>query len=327
MVQQYLRAFSLIAKNSAGDGIDLSEMSVKFAIHHHSYVYPHTADIRIFNLSDETQALFVKEFSTVQVKAGYQGNSGIIFTGDLKQLRTGWDGVESFTDIHAADGDLLHTQAIVNTTLPAGYTQEQVWSTIGGAVAPYNKLGPLSTAPKQTSSPRGKVMYGAARDTINDWAETNQQLVTVDNGILTAMPLLAYKPGDAIVINNKTGMVGAPEQTEQGVSVTCLLNPALQWGSRILLNNADITRNLVDSTKAGLAQQQIIGGPAPVPIPGLSADGMYKVLTVDHVGETRGNAWYSRVICIALDPTNPGAAFAGEQAASDLHVGGLLAEI
>lgn len=321
MVQQYLRKFNLVAIGDDGEGIALSDLQIKFAIHHGTYLFPHTADIKVLNLGSETQNRFAKEFTKIQVLAGYEGNYGLIFQGGIKQVQKGWEETDTFINIHAADGDSLHNFGVVNKTLQAGYTQEQVWQTITDTVAPYNKTAPLSTLPKQTSGPRGKVMYGPVHDTIQDWSKTNQQLVTVDNGILTAMPLLAFKPGEAIVINRNTGMVGAPEQTADGITVTCLLNPALQWSSRVQLNNAEITQNLVPNTDAGFLQQTTIETKQnPVIFPDLSADGMYKVLTVDHVGETRGNAWYSRIICIAVDSTTAFGEVAADKAAKRLGV-------
>lgn len=320
-VGQFLRFWSLIAADDSGSGIELKDLEVKFVIHHGTYTFPHSADIRIYNLTSRTQVRLATEFTKIQLQAGYIGNYGTIFQGAIKQVRIGREGgVDGFTDIFAADGDTLHNFGVVNTSLPAGYSQQQVWNTIGAAAKPHNDTAPLIQPPATGGSPRGKVMYGMLRDYIRDWGDTNQQLVTVDNGILTAMPYLAYKQGDAVVINELTGMVGSPELTEQGVTVTCLLNPAIMWGTRIQLNNSEITRNLV-GVNEGKARQ----GTGPfaaftVPIiPDLQADGFYKALSVDHIGETRGNPWYTQIICVALDPT--GSAYARTPGTTSLNLG------
>ena len=310
MADQYLRYWSLIVADDSGSGIDLSALEINFVIHHGSYTFPHTADIHIANLAPQTQQALAKEFTKIQLMAGYQGNYGIIFQGAIKQVRVGRESAtDGFTLIHAADGDQLHNFGSINTSLPAGYTQEQVWAAISTAAASYNSTAPLaSPLQNQNRAPRGKVMYGQLRDTMRDWADTNGHLVTVDNGILTAMPLLAYKEGDAIQINASTGMVGSPEQTEGGIAVTCLLNPAVAWGSRIQLNNSDITQNLVSMHEATARQGSLTSIEANRQLPGqfqsLSTDGFYKVLSVDHVGETRGNPWYTQIIALVIDPTS-----------------------
>lgn len=306
MANQYLRYFSLIAATDAGAGIELADFAVKFVVHHSTYTYPHTADVYIYNLSSATQSQLAKEFTKIQIMAGYKGNYGVIFQGAIKQVQVGRESAtDGFTHIFAADGDALHNFGIVHTNTPAGYTQQQVWATLAGAAAPYNPSAPLMETPAEKRSPRGKVMYGHLRDYLRDWANTNGQLVTVDNGMLTAMPLLAFKPGDAVVLNENTGMVGIPEQTEAGITVTSLLNPAIMWGTRIQLNNDEITRNLINNVTA---PRHTAGLPLPIKVAPLNdqghgTDGFYKALSVDHVGETRGNSWYTQIICISLDPT------------------------
>lgn len=305
MADQYLRYWSLRVADDSGKGLELADLAIRFSVHHGTYSFPHTADIRIYNLSRETQYKIGKEFTKLQLFAGYLGNYGLIFQGSIKQVRIGRESAtDGYTDIFAADGDTLHNFGYVRTTLPSGYSQEQVWAAIGTAAAEHTPIEPLSTAPNQAKGPRGKVMYGMVRDSIRDFADTNQQLVTVDNGILKAMPLLAFKPGEAVEINATTGMIGSPEQTEQGITLSCLLNPAIMWGTRLKINNSDITQNLVSNSDAELRQQNVIGEKAiPAIFPSLANDGFYKALAVDHIGDTRGSPWYTQIICIALDPT------------------------
>ena len=40
-------------------------------------------------------------------------------------------------------------------------------------------------------------------------------------------------PAEAVVLTAETGLVGAPEQTNDGIKVRCLLNPRLRIGGRI----------------------------------------------------------------------------------------------
>jgi hypothetical protein len=38
-------------------------------------------------------------------------------------------------------------------------------------------------------------------------------------------------------------------------------------------------------------------------VPPLNSDGLFKALNVVRIGDTRGNEWYSRCVCISVDPT------------------------
>ena len=37
----------------------------------------------------------------------------------------------------------------------------------------------------------------------------------------------------------------------------------------------------------------------------INADGLYRLLTVEHRGDTRGNDWYSELVCLDVDETAP----------------------
>ena len=136
-------------------------------------------------------------------------------------------------------------------------------------------------------------------------------------GQLTAAPKFSVRSDEAIVLNSETGMVGSPEQTERGVSVMCLLNPAIRWGTKLQINEADIQRLLVQRGTSGSTSAQVGGTPGFAAsglspsfsggqselIPPLNSDGIYVVLFASHVGDTRGEAWYTRSVCLSIDPT------------------------
>lgn len=315
-VAQYLRAISIVVANASGNGLELSSFTVRFQVHHNTFTFPHTADIRIYNLADATVKQIGKEFTNITVQAGYQGNYGTIFIGTIKQVRDGRENAtDSFVDIFAADGDEWHDFGTINGTLQSGYSQSQVWQQIGVSIASSNSIAPPDQSLSPKGAPRGRAIYGMTRDCVRDFGATNGLLTTTDQGMLTAQNLLAYKPGDAIVINSLSGMVGIPEQTDIGINVSCLLNPAVCWGKRIQINQADIAQDLIQS------QYYVQGQSINPQLPSVAADGFYKVLTVDHVGNTRDNEYYSHIICMSLDPTSTAAFGIGGKGYGTLQTG------
>jgi len=107
--------------------------------------------------------------------------------------------------------------------------------------------------------------------------------------------LKSYLPGEAVVINAKTGMIGTPAQTNEGINAKTLLNPLIRVGGRVKLNNADIA-----DYKINLAQPL---SPANIP-PSKRADGTYYVLVIEHSGDTRGIDWYTTLVCLSIDPSS-----------------------
>jgi hypothetical protein len=56
---------------------------------------------------------------------------------------------------------------------------------------------------------------------------------TIDDGILAAWPRNGARKSDPVEVNTKTGMVGYPAYTSQGIQVRTLFNPALKFGGKV----------------------------------------------------------------------------------------------
>ncbi|MBH3360766.1 phage protein [Pseudomonas guariconensis] len=298
-VPQYLRQISLKI-GSDTEAIDLSDLRIRFAVRRGTISTPNTADIRVYNVSADTaKKAQLKEFGRVVLQAGYAGNYGVIFDGTIKQVRRGRESqTDTYLDITAADGDSAYNWSVINMSLAAGSTAQdhlkaavQVMEDRGVTMG---EAPPLST----NKLPRGKVMFGLTRDVLDNLGRTQDVSWSIQDGKMTLIPNTAYLPGEAIVVNYQTGMVGLPEQTQNGVNVRMLLNPSVKIGRLLKLDNASIQQfrygvSLYDQAHNDIIHNQIA----------LNADGMYKTMVADHYGDTRGNEWYTDVICVSVDAT------------------------
>nr|WP_318234757.1 hypothetical protein [Cupriavidus sp. CV2] len=405
---QYNRKASLIIGQSAGDALDLSALRFVFDIRRGDLQTPNSARVRVFNVGPETARRVQKEFTRVVLQAGYAGNYGIIFDGNIKQVRRGRvSQTDTYLDITAADGDSAYNFAVVNTTLAAGSTVADHVGVCTKAMEPYG-VGPgytpwgqqsakpaaadiaaqqakvdaakkaiddhmaewrnllaqgkqfeglgdgaaangdqagarayylqakdcidragvmLTTvkmhdtptynaelakldqmkaaaaaqdAPATTSQglPRGKVMFGMARDFMRLAAKTTQTVWSIQDGNIVIVPETSYRPSEIPVITSATGMVGLPEQTQNGIRVKMLLNPNVKISQLIKIDNASIQRfefslNVLQQQDAGRIALQNK----------LQDDGFYYVMVAEHTGDTRGNDWYTEIVCLAADAT------------------------
>ena len=294
---QYIRRCNLIVAGKDKDGLDLSNLRIVFKIKKSDAQTPNTAEIRVYNLAEDTAKQIQKEFSRVILQAGYESNYGVIFDGNIKQVRTGREnGVDTYLDIAAGDGDDAYNYAIVNTTLAAGASQaDQInasANSMSGKGVGKGFIGDTGSA----KLARGKVMYGNARDYLRQSAQASGTTWSVQDGKLQFIDRTAVLPGQAVVLNSKSGMVGAPEQTNDGIKAKCLLNPMLKIGVRVMIDEKDVEKaKLPDTSKDSAANK-----PAAI-----SSDGVYRLLTVEHGGDTRGNDWYSELVCLDVDATAP----------------------
>ena len=288
MTTQYKRQAKLLI--GAGTSlIDLSEMAIEFEVQAPNVETPKTAYIRVYNLSPDTAKRVTTEGAQVILSAGYEGNFGTIFNGQLIQARIGREnGTDTYLDLTAAVGDYTYNHGFLNFTVSAGSDVTGRLGMIANAVG--LKTGVIQAPPDAPKLPRGQVFFGLARDHLRTQCATiGADWCINDNGELDVIASGSYKPGDIPVINAGSGLIGVPEQTEIGVMVRCLLNPNLQQNMLIQLDNAQIQQYGYSTnffSQAGAAF-----------VPSLSADGKYKVLVVNHVGQTRGNDWYTDLIC------------------------------
>lgn len=297
MSNQFLRACTLLVSTSKGDALDLSTLRIKFAVKRSDTMTPNSADIRVYNLSAETAATIKKEYTKVILQAGYISNYGVIFKGNIKQVILGRENAtDTFIDIIAGDGDQAYNFAIVNTTLAAGSNQS---TQLNAAQAAMTKMGvtagkTVGTIP-QVALPRGKVMYGNAKDHIRSIADSSGFNWSIQDEQLNFIKQTTYLPGNPVELTSKTGLIGTPQQTNEGVNCKCLLNPNIKIAGQVFINNASI-----ELLKINLS---VPGSPANVPAP-LTADGIYYVLVAEHEGDTRGVSWYTNLVMLNIAVTS-----------------------
>lgn len=285
-----------------GQGLDLSDMRIQFRTSQSDIETPNSALIRVYNLKDETVRKVQGEFQRVVLQAGYKNAAyGVIFDGTIKAvLRGNETNVDSYIDIFAADGDVAYNHGVVSASLAAGSKpQDQVDAVakaMGVAVGymdlPFAALG------------RGKVMFGLGRTAMRRIAETGGATWSIQNGQITVIPLTGYKPGEAVVLNSSTGLIGFPQQTPGGIRVTALLNPKIQISTLLQIDNKAINQGF-----PATPGQFLYGAGRLDHLSGFNAkisdDGFYKTIVHECVGDTRGQDWYSEIICLAVDPSAP----------------------
>lgn len=304
MPDQYLRKCSLVVSVSGGsDGLDLSELRVVFRTSQADTQAPNNAAIRVYNLSDETSNQIEKEFTRVTLQAGYQeGAFGIIFDGGIKQTRRGRENAtDTYLDLLCADGDQGYNFGVVNTSLAAGSTPAERLKAATDAMAGYGVQQGYTPELAGGILARGKVLYGMARNHLNQVTQTTGTTWSIQNGQVQVLPLTGYLPGEAVVLTSKTGLIGQPEQTEQGIRAKCLLNPKIVCGGLVKINNADINRT-VNLTGAPVRFDQYTGLQLLATV---ADDGLYRVYVAEYEGDTWGNEWSTDLTCLAVNPSVP----------------------
>lgn len=281
----------------------LPPLKFTFEVTQSDFGTPNAARIMVWNLKDETAQKIQNEYATLVVQAGYQnGNYGIIFTGQIRQVRRGrFNPTDTYLAILAQDGDEAHNYAVVNKTLAPGAASPNdqfnaILQAMGEKGIGKGYVGPLSTG---GVLPRGKVLYGMAANKLTDLARTNFTTWSIQNGKLQMVPQASYVPGTAIKLNARSGMIGLPTQTDNGIDVKALLNPQFKIGALVQLNNKSIQRQEFNLAYTAAAWNNLL---ATI----INDDGYYRIYVAEHHGDTRGNYWYTDLTCLSASGAGSG---------------------
>ncbi|WP_394025301.1 phage protein [Xanthobacter flavus] len=298
MTRQWIRQCRLMIGNGS-EAVDVSDLRIRFNVQRATTPTPEQADIIITNLSNATANRIVSdEYKNVVLQAGYDGNFDTIFEGEIVQRRG--PGRESPTDTYVnllvKGGQLAVSYGVVNKTLAAGHTIRDQVDACLEALKPYGIVAGHISDLGSTKMPRGRAMFGMVRNQLRSICNAVGATWWIEGKKLNILSNKENMPGDAIVINSGTGMIGMPVQTIDGVEVRCLLNPRINLGSVLKIDEASIQRAKysLDNVDSYLIDQK------PLYDSNIASDGLYQVKFMSHSGDTRGTDWYTDSICIAL---------------------------
>jgi hypothetical protein len=303
----YLRKATLLLVQGT-QALDLSEMHFTFATVQEDEESPSNCAIRVFNLSPKTEDTIRNEYSRVVINAGYEKAAfGLIFDGTIIQFRKGrLNATTTYLDILTNDGDVAYNFAMVARNAAAGVTRKE---RLDIAISAMNSkgvtAGELMVDAAGGILPRGKVLFGLARGVIRSEVQTIGATWTIQNGKVNVIPLDGYLPTEAVVLTADTGLIGRAEQTSDGIRVKCLLNPKIIIGGLVKIDNASINQTIQKDGMgppgggAMLAYNQYAGLQQYASI---AADGLYRVYVAEHVGDNRGQDWYTNLVCLTVNP-------------------------
>ena len=106
---------------------------------------------------------------------------------------------------------------------------------------------------------------------------------------------------DVIVLDSTTGLIGRPTVTVDGVEIQCLLNPRLDVGSLVQIDQKLVqTQTWSTESSEGAVQANMASSDAMI-----AADGIYRVFSREFVGDTRGTEWYANLMAYGVNAQRP----------------------
>jgi hypothetical protein len=292
MSRQWLRKYRVLVVDGDNEALDVSELRCTFNIES-SLKEPNYADISIYNVTGATEQAIIKVGMRVIVQAGYEnGPYGTIFDGYVIQPLWERENVVDYKiTLRCIDSDIQlnnnHTESVV-----AARTDqiEAVRQMATSARTPIT-LDYITPQAEKKILPRGKVYFGDPKYYIRRFAQDNNaDTLAKDNKVSVGRIDDQSDLGAAIELTPENGLIRVPQQSQDSVSMRCLLNPNIRSTLPPML--VKINNSIVRQIK--LTQGQM-------PPTRLDRDGLYKVMMVNYIGDTRGNEWYCDIMGCTSD--------------------------
>lgn len=310
MSEQWMRQCKLTVQveKEKPQALDLSDFHIYFHISQPITEAPKAAEIYIYNLSKEKMDILCgpndqKVSSKVLLEVGYESSGlEILFKGEVFQYRRGRDNqVDTWLCILAVSGKVVKTEKTVGISIPA---QTSVNETKNILLKEYEKAGlQLGYSPELSDQKfiRGQVLFGSLDLNMQQFSKDNDLAYTLSDEEIHMRIVDRYTIEPLHILTAKTGVVGMPQLTTDGLKITCLLNPKLKWGGRV---QVDMTNMQTEAYDIAYGQG---GVDQPFKNPNLASgvNGMFIICSSEHSGDNRGNDWHTSLVCIAVGGTVP----------------------
>lgn len=247
---------------------------------------PNYSEITVYNMRWDDALAVIDEGMHIQLYAGYEdGPFGLIFDGKVFQPMFDRENVVDFKyTFHCLDGLSYIMNNLISRTFDKDYTQADIVAEMLADSSTQIPQGYISEYLSQKKLARGKVVFGDVKEYLKEITEDNNTVGTMYDGKFHVYSYLDPITTPPYIIGPYPGsLIGVPQQIPMGVAFKCLLNPDIK---------------IIPPMKVKLDTKLIIQmlqrqGELITP---LDRGGTYRVFKVVHIGDTRGNDWYTEII-------------------------------
>jgi hypothetical protein len=256
-------------------GVRIDRLRIAFEVVKTNLPQANELTISIWNMAPETRAQVERRENTVILSAGY--NMDIIKTlavGDVSAYDTKMDGQgDLVTTLICGDGVRALRDTRVNLSYAGEVSAQQIVNDLARALS----LESVDVIANLSGAYRNGYSYsGRAAGSLDELASRFSFEWSVQNGELKILTRRTADTRDVVVLTPQTGLIGSPaplddvgtsmaqNAQEPGLAIECQLQPRIYPSGVVELQSRDYR-------------------------------GRYRVETVIHRGDTRGNDWRSEL--------------------------------
>lgn len=263
-------------RNVSLNAVQIEELRVQFRVTKTLTKHPNTAEITVTNLAEKTRAQMQAKGSRVILSAGYVGSLAQIFSGDARNIDHTRQGTDWESKLECGDGERAYRFAHVSESfrgpVPVATVVRKLVEGLG--IDAGNLSETLASVAGHFVS--GYAAHGRASVELDKVLAGQGFTWSIQDGRFQLLRSAEDTTKRVVVLGPDSGLVGSPE-----------LGTPEKKGKPPVLK----VRSLLQAEIAPGAQLQ------------LEAEhhkGRFKILKVDHTGDTAGTDWYTDAEVVAL---------------------------
>ena len=274
----YNRQYSVEVKNDS-DSLIYENLRVVFNIEKTLGKTPDKATIEIYNLNQESDLFFYWDDDNAKaiLKCGYEDiEPDIIFSGKVISYAREYKDVDIATVLTCGDGQDVLTKASINKSYKAGISTATIIDDIikevknaGVQIAGDIKKKLENIKAENKKSDNGLSVSGLLSSTLETLLKPFNKTFTIQDDVLKIIEIgQETATTTPTLLTPETGLIGSPSKTKDGLEFMALIQPGkFNPGQFVEIKSRDF-------------------------------NGTYKIVKSNFTGDTHGNNWYVKGVCI-----------------------------
>lgn len=226
MSRKYIR--QVRATFSGAGSLVVTDLKMEFDIEKTISGVPNEGTLNVWNLAAINRQAVGKEFDSVTLEAGYRDmGMGVILKGKIREVYHRRSETEIISEIKVGDGDLAERTGFVAKTYPKNTKIKDIVYDIHKNGMPGITMGELKGLDDLPPTKRPVTIVSGTRRAMDELGRTHGFYWNYQNETLETIPADGFLD-QRVVISAQTGMTGVPTITDNGISVQCLIDPAIR---------------------------------------------------------------------------------------------------
>ena len=259
--------------------ISIEHCKIKFEIIKSYMAKDNTAKVEIYNLGRDTRELITQSDSLVTVYAGHLKNTGLVAigSGDVTRVQTNRDRTEVVTEMYLSEGiKRVRTSPI---SFAFAFNSNATLSVILKEITKQTKINfKVIEANENVQIKMGYSDAGSFDHVLDNLAIEFGFSWSIQNGVCIIKGTNEVKRREVLVLSPQTGLILHPESVKK-VSRKLAKSDITKLGKNIRSVQTLLQPRVQIHDVVKLESQDL--------------KGLFEVQKITHIGDTRGNDWYT----------------------------------